>query len=78
MLDWSHFNEIEPIGPRGDDLRLSVIAQLLGNQHRQKHDPILDADDFFPWMALAPANEHGIIELDPDEQVAMFDRVFGR
>ncbi|MBK8916378.1 MAG: hypothetical protein IPM64_17575 [Phycisphaerales bacterium] len=73
LVEWQAFETLEPIGGIAADFRAGMLINAALAPHRERGAQVPQPLDFFPWHH-APANEP--LELDPDAQVAAFDRIF--
>lgn len=46
LTEWMAFYELEPFGPRRDNIHTGQIASLLYNANRRKNTPALTVSDF--------------------------------
>lgn len=61
------FEQMEPFGERGANLRAGTLASLIFNVNRGKDQKALKAEDFFP------TDPKPVREQTPEEQFAAFE-----
>lgn len=49
MAEWLAFFDLEPFGPRMDDLRCGIVASTIANVNRGKGAKAFAPKDFTPW-----------------------------
>lgn len=46
LAEWRAYEQLEPFGPRREDIRAGTVAAMVYNMNRNKDAPVLEAGDF--------------------------------
>jgi hypothetical protein len=76
LADWRAFAEVERFGDIWTQRSIGIFAARVMNALYTKRSEPFTEEDILPW--LKDQSEPDLIDLDPDSQVAVFDRMFRR